>query len=210
MKTLFRRILPLTALSSFLLSCDLFSPSAYAEKLTPVDSIAVFHNMIDAYNTLDKQSFYHSLDSNEFLFIPEDTSLGEEYSVWDFYAESTLTYSMFDELENDYRIPPLILQVDTTYFSASDTHGFIYANYYLQTPIAAYESLSGGLELKIHKRGNYWYITEWKDVPGETLYVAHPAAEEDTVEPIDTVDTIAPWDTDHNWSDFKVYFKTEF
>jgi len=210
MKIHFRHILPSTALFSLLLSCDLFSPGPYAEKLTPVDSMAVFQNMINAYNTLDKQDLYLCLKPDEYIYIPKDTTLGTEYSLWDFYAESTLTKSMFDELEKNYRIPPLLLQVDTTYFSASDTHGYIHANYYITTPIDAYESLSGGIELQIRKQGNYWYIVEWKDVAGDTLYVHHPPAEDDTIEPIDSIDTIFPWETEHNWSDLKVYFKTEF
>ncbi|MBN2379051.1 hypothetical protein JXM67_04540 [candidate division WOR-3 bacterium] len=210
MKHLLKQLFLLTLLSSPFLSCDLFSPRAYSQDLVPIDSLTVFHNLINSYNTLDYEIFTLCLDSQTFRFIPKDTTIDIEYEPWGYGDETSLTYDMFQALGSNHRIPPVILQVDTSFFSANDIQGYIHANYLLMTCVDQYETLAGGFELKILKRGNYWYLSEWKEVPAETLYIYHPPQENDTIEPIDTIDTIIPPQTEHDWSDLKVYFKTEF
>lgn len=206
MKCLLRLLCPFIALFSFLAGCNLFDPQAQVENLSPVDSMQVFHNLVNSYNTLDYEAFHLCLDSSSFIFIPEDSTIGSDYKPWEFEEETDLTFEMFNQLAAKRQIPPLILQMDTTYFSATDTHAFLHANYKMTTQIEGYETLGGGLELEIIKRGNYWYIKTWKDVFGDTIFIYHEPDAGDTVEPIDTVDTILPPQTDKDWSDFKVYF----
>lgn len=186
--------------------CDFFDPRDYARNLTPVDSMAVFHNLIDSYNTLDYEKYLLSIDSSSFVFIPEDSTRGIGYTPWNYSDESKLTLKMFNQLNKSRRIPPLLLQVDTTYFSANDTLAYLNANYLILTDFSGYETLAGGLKLEIIKRGNYWYVSSWKDVTAETLFTPHiPVDSTDTVK---KVDTLPPLVTTKDWSDFKVYFRT--
>jgi len=203
MKRLSRLLCPSIALFS-LLGCDLFDPQAQAQNRSPVDSMAVFHNLIDAYNTLDYEAFIVCLDSSTFTFVPRDTTEGANYGPWGYSEETELTFTMFNILSDERRIPPLILQVDTSYFSATDTYAFLHANYLMLTPVEEYETLGGGMELEILKRGNYWYITSWKDVEGETIFVEHEPEEGET---LTLIDTIVPLSTANDWSDLKVYFR---
>lgn len=200
MKYLLRFILPFTALFSLVAAgCDLFSPEEYAHKLTPVDSLAVFHNLVNAYNTLDYDALLLCLDSADFRFIPRDTTQSD-YLPWGYDDEEELTRKMFDALKKSRRIPPLLLQVDTTYLSASDSVTYLHANYFMVTPVEDYDTLAGGFEFRLIKRGNYWYVSTWKDVEGDTIYLP---IEGDTLK---TTDTIPPPLTDQNWGDLKVYF----
>lgn len=202
MKCLLRLLASSAVLSSLLAGCNLFNPEEYAEDLNPVDSMAVFRNLVDAHNTLDYEAFLLCLDPATFRFVPKDTTQGTHYKPWGYADEDTLTSTMFKEFKSERQIPPLLLQVDTTYFSATDTLAYLYANYLLITPLKEYDTLGGGLELEILKRGNYWYISTWKDVAGETLFVEHETEEGET-----TIDTIPPKITEHDWSDLKVYFR---
>lgn len=205
MKYQWKLLLPFTVLFSVVVletGCDLFSPEEYAKNLTPVDSFTVFHNFINAYNTLDYEKILLSLDSTNFLFIP-DTTRGAEYQPWFFAEEDQLTFEMFYLFEQSRQIPPLFLQVDTTLFSASPDSVDLHANYLLITPLEGYDTLAGGFELKISKIGNYWYISEWKDVEGKPRYETREEGDSTVV------DTIYPRETEKDWSDLKVYFRTE-
>ncbi|MCK4232074.1 hypothetical protein KAX21_03915 [candidate division WOR-3 bacterium] len=204
MKCLLRLLAFSAVLSSLLAGCDLFNPEDYAEGLSPVDSMTVFHNLVNAYNTLDYEAFLLCLDPDTFCFVPKDTTQGTYYKPWGYEEEDVLTFAMFEEFKTERRIPPLILQIDTTRFFATDTLASLHANYLLITPLVEYDTLAGGFELKIRKRGNYWYISNWQDVAGETLFVEHETEEGET-----TIDTIAPKITEHDWSDLKVYFRME-
>lgn len=187
------------------IECEFFDPRDYARKLTSVDSMAVFHNLVDSYNTLDYEKFNLCLDSASFAFIPEDSTRGTDYTPWGGTTESKLTQKMFNQLAVSRQIPPLLLQMDTTYFSANDTMVYLDANYLMLTTIDGYETLSGGVKLEIIKRGNYWYISNWKDVTAETIFLPHlPVDTTDTKE----IDTFPPLMTSKDWSDFKVYFRT--
>lgn len=194
-----------TVLSS-LTGCDFFNPQAQLEDLSPVDSMAVFHNFINSYNTLDYEAFRFTLDSVEFTFIPEDTSKGVEYKPWGFGEETDLTYDLFNYLSDSRRIPPLILQVDTSYFSTvTEDLAYLHANYLLITPVDSFDTLGGGMELELQKRGNYWYITRWEEVIPKTIYYETEDEEGETV-----TDSIVPLETDPDWDDLKVYFLTEY
>ncbi len=199
MKHLLRFIFLFTVLFSLLAGCDLFSPEEYAHKLTPVDSLAVFHNLVNAYNTLDYEAFVLCLDSADFRFIPLDTTQSD-YTPWKYEEEKELTRKMFDVIKKSRRIPGLLLQVDTTYLSATDTVTYLHANYFMITQVEDYDTLAGGFEFRLIKRGNYWFVSTWKDVLGDTIYIP---AEDDTV---NTIDTIVPPVTEKNWGDMKVYF----
>jgi hypothetical protein len=204
MKHLLKLLVLSAVLSSFLAGCDLFNPEEYAEDPDPVDSIEVFHNLVNAYNTLDYEAFLLCLDSTAFRFIPRDTNKGTYYQSWWYDEEDKLTLVMFEELKKQRRIPPLLLQVDTTYFSSSEDSAFLHANYLLITTLEGYDTLGGGFEVKMLKRGNYWYISRWEDVEGETLFVEHEIQEGEPV-----IDTIPPLCTDSTWGDLKVHFRIE-
>lgn len=185
--------------------CEFFDPRDYARELTPIDSMAVIHNLVDSYNTLDFEKFFLCLDTFSFKFNPEDSTRGTAYTPWEDSAESRLTQKMFNQLATSRQIPPLLLQMDTTSFSANDTMAYLDANYLILTAIDGYETLAGGMKLEIIKRGNYWYISNWKDVAAETIFLPHlPVDSMDTKE----IDTFPPLQTPKDWSDFKVYFRT--
>jgi hypothetical protein len=201
MKSLFRLLcLFLVLFSFFSAGCDLFTPRTQAQDLTPVDSLDVFNNLINAYNTLDKDALLFCLDSNSFQFIPRERL---NYEPWSYQEEKELTEKMLEILSSKRQIPPLILQVDTTLFSASEAIAYLNANYVLITSIEPYDTLAGGFELEIEKQGNYWYITEWSDVPGDTIFDTTYAG--DSI----IIDTLPPRETEYDWSDFKVYLLTE-
>ncbi|GEM_PF-2131690 len=208
MKRLLKLLCPSIVLFSILGGCNLFSPENYAEKLTPIDSMSVFHNLINSYNTMNYDLFTLCLDSASFKFIPEDTTRGSEYRPWGYSEEDALSFNMFNLFRKSSRIPPMFLQIDTTSLNASDTLMNLKANYLLLTPLEEYDTLAGGFELEIVKRGNYWYISEWKDVQAETLFIPIKPDKKDTTGK--TIDTILPKNTLKDWSDLKVYFLSKY
>ncbi len=209
MKRLLRHLALSAALFSLLAGCDLFNPDDYAQDLTPVDSMTVFHNLINAYNTLDYEAFLLCLDLTTFRFIHKDTTQGEYYEPWGYDEETDLTFLLFEEAKKHRQIPQLTLRVDTTEFTSTSDSAFLRANYILITPLEGYDTLGGGFELELIKRGNYWYVSTWKDVEGDSIIIKHDPIEDTITGEIDSLDVIYPYPSDSTWGDLKVHFRME-